>query len=268
MEWEEIQSKVDAFAGELTPGLGESLLLAGAYAVRDLLGGPNLKQLWADAREIQAGFNSGVRFPTREMRQECWERFQSARSALADASQRQREGRENRSLIHRDAIMGLIREAQVHGYTGDSRESIEYLKQAGQTLRRAGETLSEHKQEMLQEHKGECFAAIQDMRRDHNARWEAVKEGRERCQQERRVRIEANLAKNRERLQSCSEALARQRTREADLEAKIADSHNSNWREKAEGWLQECREKIADMETSLERLERWVEEGEQQLARI
>lgn len=263
MEWEELQRKVDQFADELTPGLIGEVLTGLAYA----LFGHNMKRLWEEAREIQAGFNSKLRFPTREKQQECWERFQRARTALVDIGRRERESKEHCSKIHRDLILDTVREAQVRGFTCYDREGVEYLKRAGQKLRSAGAMLKERKHEMLGEHKGECFKAMQEVKEDHDIRWANIKKGREQRAQDWRERIEANIAKNRAAYQKCSDALARQRARESDLESKIAESSNPRWVERAQEWLQECHEKINDMKASLDRLETWIHEGEEQLSR-
>ncbi len=265
MDFETLQAKVDHFADEVSPGLASSLLGAGRVVADIFSSRSRTKQLWDEAKEIQEGFNSRPRFPSRASREECWKRFQEARSALADASRGEREGRQNTSRQHRDHILSLIREARVHGNTGSGRDGADYLRDAGRKLAHAGAYFKDHKHAMLGEDKKECSEAFQEVRDDHTARWEEIRAGRESRASERRARIIANIAKNREAYHRCAEALGRQRQRESDLEAQISESWNPNWQERASGWLSECREKIASMEESLARLERWIQEGEDKL---
>lgn len=248
------------------PGTAETLLVGGARLIGEVFGGGiDFRRLWQDAKEIQAGFNSRPRFPDRNQHQECWERFQSARSELARASQNDRENRSASSDRHRAAIMEKVSDARIHGNPSASREGGQILKDKGASLRRAGLMLSERKTQMLAEHKAECFAAIQEVQREHDAHWSALKEGYQRNAHDRRQRIEANIAANRERYAKCANALARQREHESKLESDIADARSRSFRERAEGWLEECRDKIRDMESSLERIQGWIDEGEEQL---
>ncbi len=80
-------------------------------------------------------------------------------------------------------------------------------------------------------------------------------------------RPEANLAKNREKLAELLEKEARMAERASELEDQIASAWNDDWRERAEGWLEELEEKLRSLREFIERVEGWIEEDEEKLSR-
>lgn len=265
MEWQTLKSKVDAFCDVLTPGFVGSL--SPISVMRDLIG-LNFKQLWEDAREIQAGFNAKPRFPTREEREECWSRFNAARGVLAEAGKRERESRENSSRIHYDTVMGLVNEAGPNGWDSSFGYpgSPDLLKEKGKTLRKAGAYLSEHKQSMTRAHKDECFAQILKVRADLDERWRVVKSTPRGLSQSSREKIETNIRKN-------EEGLAKNLSAQASVEANLAknratlDTARGNFRSVVEGWIREGEERLASMKETEARYRQWLADGHDQLRR-
>lgn len=163
------------------------------------------------------------------------------------------------------------------------RTTKEGMKWKGQKLREAGQLLSKHKHEMTKEHKAEIHERIVKIRENHDVFWEqyweyqkekqqiyeqkkqAWEEGQVRRQQAKE-RIAANIEKNRESLRKAEDALERQKQHRRKLEADIASAYSDSFRERAEGWLDECNNKISDIEDSIERLESWIQEGKDKLS--
>jgi len=269
VDWQELQEKVDDFAREVNPGLVDQFLRAGGEVVRDVFfGGPPWKEWWAKAKAIQEGFDSRPRFPTRQAYQECREKFQEARTALFNASRIDRENKAATSQMHKGLILEQVGRARVYGNPDTSREAREILKAAGRELGTAMTMLHDRKDGMLAEHKGECHAAITEMKADHDERWRIIKGERERYTADAIGRTEANLTKNRERHAKTSDALARQRANEAKLVSQLEERSSRSRYDRLQGWLDECRSKISDMEESLRTLDEWIRQDEERLDKL
>jgi chromosome segregation ATPase len=154
----------------------------------------------------------------------------------------------------------------------------ETMKWKGQQLHEAGHLLSKHKHEMTKEHKAEIHERIVSIRANHEVFWGRYREYQQEKQriyeekkksweerqvrrQQSRERIEANIEKNRASLRKAEDALERQKQHRRKLEDDISSAYSDSFRDRAEGWLSECNDKISDIEESIERLESWVQEG-------
>src|SRR5260221_2873186 len=62
------------------------------------------KPVWSLAKEIQEGFNSGVRYPTKELRQAAWERFNGLRNEASKRADSERDSLRSRSEYHKSII--------------------------------------------------------------------------------------------------------------------------------------------------------------------
>ena len=237
--------------------------------------------------EIQEDFK-GVRYPTKAERDEAWQTFFNLRD---DAYRLKREQYEDRSKQHYREIEPYLRDAywnKLEDEIGDvltlnlMQTTKEGMKWKGQQLREAGNLLSKHKHEMTKEHKAEIHERIVSIRAQHDLFWgryreyqkekqqiyeqkkQAWEEGQVR-RQHAKERIAANIDENKERLRKAEDALERQKQHRSKLESDIASAYSDTFRERAEGWLEECNDKIADIEESIQRLESWIQEGRDKL---
>lgn len=229
-------------------------------------------------KEIQADFNNKVKYPSKEERQHAWERFCELRSEAHEKSRERNAERSDYRMIEIrrelqgadwDALMDEIGDI-VTLYTAPTTREI--MKEKGRHLHEAGQLLSQYKNEMTREHKDEVFERIKEIREQHDIFWGRYKEyqaERQRQFEEKREnareRIEANLEKNKEQLRKAQEALERQKDHRRDLEDQISSAWSDDFRDRAEGWLDEANDKIADIEASIDRIEGWIEEGRSKL---
>jgi len=129
--------------------------------------------------------------------------------------------------------------------------------QAYAELRKAQELLDagwrEWKERKARE-RGEIQRARARVREERQREWE-------RRQEEFRARVAANVEKLREKRAKAEAALARHRERREDLQEKYSSAWNDSFRDRCGTWLEECEERIASIEESIERLDRWISEA-------
>lgn len=240
-------------------------------------------------REIQEDFKKKIRYPTKAERDEAWQKFFNLREELYGIK---RKAAESRSDEHRREINSYLKDAD-YWYAADQlfdvftfdlmKTSKEGMIWKGQQLRQAGILLTQYKLEMLAEHKADIHERIVSIRQEHDKFWDRYKacnEERQKVREEKRraweegqarrenarERIKANIEKNRENLDKARDALERQKQRRRDLEDQIASAWSDGFRERAEGWLDECNEKISDIEDSIDRIKGWIDDGESRLS--
>lgn len=259
MEWKQLDSMIDDLKWKVGAGTGLRFDT------------PNWKEVWETAAEIQGGFPS-VRYPTKEDRQRAWARFNELRDEASRRSKAEREKRRYKSLEYRKSILRQADLAKPRSLFGLDPSDVEEMKELGRMLREAGQMLSEHKRDMLGEHKQECFESIQEVRRTQDAWWEQLRTQRRRRQEDFaqrksdfKERVSRNLERNHERHREASDALRRYRDRADDLRDKIANAWNDSWAEGASRRLAEIEDKISDIEEHLERIEEWIREDEEKL---
>jgi chromosome segregation ATPase len=239
-------------------------------------------------KEIQEDFMKGIRYPSKAERDEAWQTFFNLRE---DAYRLRREQFQEKSQQHYNEIGRYLRDAYwnaLEDEIGDvftlglMRTTKEDMKRKGQQLREAGQLLSKLKHEMTNEHKAEIHERIVKTRENHDVFWERHREYQKEKQQiyeqkkqsweegqtrrqQAKERIAANIDKNKESLRKAEDALDRQRQHRRKLEDDIASAYSDSFRERAEGWLDECNDKISDIEESIQRLESWIQEGRDKL---
>jgi hypothetical protein len=234
------------------------------------------RPVWAKAKEIQEGFNAKVRYPTKELQEQAWTRFNSLRNAASAANNAEREKFQRMSEYYRNEILSLAQSARYSKVLDAvfffDPTTVEEMKKKATTLHEAGQMLSANKAKMHREHKDECFAAIQEARRTHDDFWGQYKEARaERAQrhQERRAEIvaktEGNIDANKERLSKAQAALAKAEAHISDLEDKIAGTRSEEWEERFRQWLSEAEERRDSIIESIQKIEEWIEQDEARL---
>ncbi len=141
-----------------------------------------------------------------------------------------------------------------------------------EVVRKCGEKLSDNKQDMLYEHKQECFLAIKETREFLDEQWTILKTNRVNEREEKqsrhnewRDRILTNANTNREKLEKANEDLIRMENHLSDLQEKLTDVRPGNYYDRVYGWISESEEQIVSKREWIAKLEQWIEEGEEKL---
>ena len=222
------------------------------------------RSFWAHAREISQIFKT-TRPLRREDRERLWQRFHGICEETKERQRSENDNRRIRSKIHRDSILDDVERARPCSLFGFLPPDVAEMKALGHALKEAGQLLSKHKDEMLGEHKQECFERIQEVRSAQDAWWEELKGHRAQQHQDFQARVRANLEKNYEQLRRARDALSRARARADDLRDQISSAWSDGFRDRASGWLDEEEGRIRDIEAHIERIEGWIRENEVKL---
>jgi hypothetical protein len=219
---------------------------------------------WGHVKHISHMFKT-LKPLRREDRERLWQEFNGLCEETKSKQHDENKNRKFKSEQHRSDILEEAERARPCSLFGFMPPDVEEMKALGRVLKDAGLLLSKYKSEMLGEHKQECFAAIQDVRRAQDAWWEMLKGHRAQRHQDFQSRVRANISANYERLRTATDALERWRRNADNLRDIISSTSNDSHREKASGWLSEAEDKIRDIEESIERIESWIHEDEQKL---
>lgn len=247
------------------------------------------RPIWSQCALIQDGFRS-VRYPSVADRQAAWERFAQVRREASRLKVLEDDLVRDRSDGRRSEILRLCERARWSRLLDTvfffDRTTVDEMKQLSGLLSQARGILSGHKADMLGAHKQECFEAIKEAQATHDEFWERYKAelGRRQSeyherqaerarrqvewdarQQNRNDRIRENIDSNREKLSRAISALYRQRERASEIEERLRETASAKWQDIYGQWLAEAYAKISDIEQSIDRIRRWIEEGEQQL---
>jgi len=259
--------ELDKLIDELKEALPDDPGFIGIGVVRQ-----DWRPFWALAKEIQAGFSAGVRYPTKELRQAAWERLNALRDEASRRGDRERDHLSAKSKHHRDAIFGECKGIGWSQLSDDiwffDKTTVEQMKSRGQYLGKLMQYFSEHKTEMLPEDKSACHERIQEIKEEHDNFWAKLRESNTTRSADRMERCQSNLEKNRERYRKASEALSRFNDRASELRDKIAETDSEKWSEIWSGWLSETEAKINDIEASISQIEEWIEEDGKRLASL
>lgn len=239
----------------------------------------DFRPVWDKAREIQAGFNGGVRFPTPQTRQAAWERFNAQRDEASRVFDEQKEQIRDRSRKRRDDILSEADSAMYDPMTDVmfffDRTTVEEMKVKAGQLKEAFARLSGYKHEMLGEHKQECHERLQEVRESHDLWWSRYKEaqgqrhtGRQEARESKKERIQTNLDKNRERLLDTEERLERIRANVEENRDKLAETSSEKWIDLYTEWIEDGEADVEKTEEWINTLHEWVRQGEEQLDEI
>lgn len=233
------------------------------------------KEFWEKCDEIGKGFK-GVRYPSKQDREKAWKEFCYIRKEAVEYRNNEFNNRKFKSKSHRDYILREISLCQPRDLFGLDPVDIDDMKSLGKSLKEAVNYFSENKTEMLGGHKKECYEAILEMRRVHDAWWEHLKkirneiyEGKqrewERKQEKFRERVQRNLEINYERLSSANASLQRLQDHADELRSNISSAWNDDYADRASGWLSETENQIYEKEQYIRRIEEWIREDEDKL---
>jgi hypothetical protein len=239
-------------------------------------------------KEIQEDFKKKIRFPTKAERDEAWQKFFELREeAYRLRNEQYKEKSQQRyneiDSYLRDAYWNALEDEIGDVFTfGLMRTTADRMKWKGKQLREAGVLFKKYKHEMTKDHKADIHERMVSIREQHDIFWERYREYQEEKQriyeqkkqaweegqarrEQAKERIRANIEKNKESLHKAEDALERQKQHRRKLEDDISSAYSDSFRERAEGWLDECNDKISDIEDSIERLESWIQEGKDKL---
>jgi hypothetical protein len=236
------------------------------------------RPIWNLCKEIQSDFRGCKDFPSREQHQAAWSEFQEARSKASEICDAEKEGFKAQSAVLRNELLSNIRACRFSKLSDVlfffDPTTVEEVKDMGRRLNEAGQRLSKEKEWMLSEHKAECFEEIQNARATLDDFWEQRKsQGLERKRQHEqrqsefeakqsdwRDRVNANISRNREKLNRAVSAHDRVIERIDEIETKIHSAENDKWRGIFGEWLSEALEKKTDIEESIDRIRGWISE--------
>lgn len=224
----------------------------------------NWKEIWSKASEILQAFKE-VKYPLKSQHDEAWKKFKTLHDAASKLSKDEREQRKVTSEALMKEISEMIQKALPVEELVPEPSNEDKMKGLGHLLNEAGKRLGECKQDMLTEHKQECFNEIQKIRELHDKWWAEVKKEKVKRREDYLNSVRENLKKNQERLEKANQAYESCKKHVEELKEQIANSTNESWVLRATGWISELEVKIVDIEKSIERITGWIKEGEDKL---
>jgi|CXWL01.1.fsa_nt_gi hypothetical protein len=239
----------------------------------------DFRPVWEKARDIQAIFNNGVKFPTSEMRQTVWERFRTLRDEASQVFKEQQDQIRGHSAERRNDILAEAKSAEYRPIEDAifffDRTTVEDMKVKARQLKEAFEMLSRYKDQMLGEHKVECHERLREVRESHDLWWSRYKEtwserqtDRQEARESKKEKIRANLDKNREKLRSDEERLEKARERIEENRGKLEETTSEKWIGIYTEWIEKDEAKVESIEGWINTLHEWIRQGEEQLDAI
>ena len=251
---------------------------------------PHLTDSWETIdelmKQIQENFKT-VRYPTKQGREYAWQGFFELKQKIyVKKNERFEYVSKNHKGTLFDMLGGLeywgLREGIRQMFFTELNEIKKEVIENSKKLNEVAQHFSSIKNEITSDHKVEIFNKIKEIRESHDEFWGEykdrsqelyeAKEERKRDYQERQERKEKakqslieNIENNKEKLDKAERTLLNQELHRDDLEKKIESAYSNSFRERCEGWLDECNEKISDIESYIDRLKNWIEDGEDRL---
>lgn len=274
MDWAKLDSDISDLEGLIEMGIGFDT----EY---------RLKCIFDRCQEIQEGFNSKPRYPTREQREAVWVRFNGLRSKAFNMRNENRGqdsgklcGELLRELGHADYNLGHIIAENTFLFF-DKADTAE-MKQKGEILSGVRQRLRENKGVLTHEHHQEIWSRILQVQSNLDAwwgKWKAQKEQRDAEWQAKakrhdewkekkeawEERVKENLRKNGEKLEKAEGALAKAQAHAEELREKVESAWNDTFKSRASEWLDQEEERIKSIEEHVQRLKNWIEEDEKKL---
>ncbi len=159
----------------------------------------------------------------------------------------------------------------------------EELLSCNKAMREAWDLFGELKADLLPADKAQIYktlsdaqarldAAWADYKEEGNRLWRLKQEAWERRQKEREEkhqqfveRVNANIQKLEGNLEKAKDALERHESRLEKLREDYENAWSDSFKERCSGWIDECQEKVSDIQASIERLEGWLDEERSKL---
>jgi len=227
-------------------------------------------------KEIQEDFKT-VRYPNKQDRENAWQKFFELRQEIY---LKKKQWFEDLSKNHKDSLFDMInnleywalREGLRQMFFTELNEIKAEVIENGKKLNEAAKYFSSVKHEMTGDDKQEIFNRIKEIRESHDEFWGIYKsrsqelhEAKEERKDSAKNKLIENIENNKEKLEKAERALAHQESHRDELEENLRSAYSDSYRERCEGWLDECREKISDIESYSDKLKGWIEDGEDRL---
>ncbi|MFA6089442.1 MAG: hypothetical protein WC755_06265 [Candidatus Woesearchaeota archaeon] len=229
-------------------------------------------------KEINEDFKN-VKFPVKNERDTAWKNFFNLRDK---AYKVRNEQIFDLSKKHYDDLMSQLQSADYNSIgdflvgkimsLGLMATTKDEMKIKGSDLKQIGLKFSSVKSEITREHKDSIFKRIIEVRKNHDIFWERYKSysiEKQKDYEEKnshyKSKIENNIESNIEKRNKAQDALERFKVNRNELQNKIYDSYNDDWKSKAEDWLDDFDNKIRDIDEQIERYEKWIYEDREKL---
>lgn len=247
---------------------------------------------WDDIFELCKEINEyfkNVRYPTKQERDVAWQKFFNLRD---EAHKVRRSQLVERSKGHYNELISRLNQVDYNTFTdfvvgnvlsvGFLKATPDEMRENGKELGIIGAHFKRVKHEMIKEHKIAIHERMVEVRRNHDVFWGKYKNHqiensklyneRQQARQEKqekskqiKSRIESNIENNKGKLHKAQNALDHFERKRDELKNKIYNSSSDNWKSKAEGWLSDFNNKIEDIKSHINRIEKWIEEDRDKL---
>jgi len=157
------------------------------------------------------------------------------------------------------------------------------LMACNEKMREAWALFGQSKDELLPADKAHTYKSLSDAQAKLDAAWERWKDQskylwglkqqqweirkKEREEKHRLFvqRVTENINKLEGKLESATSALERQEARLEKLRGDLDNAWSESFKERCSGWIEECEERISDIQQSISRLTSWIDEEKAKL---
>jgi len=220
------------------------------------------QDFWNRAKLITALFKS-LKPLAKSDRDLLWKKFNDLCREVKEKQKAEYGTLESLSKKHLDEIMKLADLAMPP--PGESAPGIHELVERGQALKNAGDSLGRFKHAMIAKHKKACFDKIQEIRKIHDAAWDALNAVKPKQQTGTKFRSRKNLEANYERYKKAAGALENFQIGRDNIRTFLASCNDPEKAAKAKIQLAETDARIKDIEEGIRKLGKWIAEDEQNL---
>lgn len=148
-------------------------------------------------------------------------------------------------------------------------EKKQELQQCSDKIREAWKLLVGHKDEMLRNDKDEAYRFLVKVQEEINAAWskwkEAKRQAYEASRSARAEKNQENIDKLETRLENLREILEKRNSHLDELQGKLGNAWNDDYRERVEGWIEEEEENIRNIKEQIVQVEQWLQEAKDRL---
>ena len=222
------------------------------------------KAFWNHVKEINELFKTLSPLP-RDERNDIWKRLNVICEDVKRQQNREVESAKYKSKNHRDYIFGEARTAELFHWPAPSVWDVNQVKDLGAILKKVGQYFTEHKVDMIYEHKQECYERLKEISEQHTLWWGDHKKKQLVRHEDFRTRVKNNIYKNQEKYNRAADTLRNMESNKYKLQDQISSAHSDSFRDRAYGWLSELEDKISKHKEFMQRIEEWINEDEKKL---
>lgn len=174
-----------------------------------------------------------------------------------------------------EAVIGKLLGISAKSDFEEARGELCYC--SGQ-LKEAWRYFTDHKHELLPNDKAQCFQTLTSAQDKLNDAWSRLKNAQDAFYEQRRqaheqhqiewenkrneyrVRVEARIENLEAKVDKARNALSRQHDHLDKLESQYSEAWNESFKDRCSVWIDEAKDKIRDIEASIDRMEGWLDE--------